>query len=43
MGGACCTLRRRMKTGLWWGSLQDKGLNGTPRRRWENNIEVYLK
>jgi hypothetical protein len=28
---------------FWWGNLRGKGHWGDPRRRWEDNIKMYLQ
>jgi len=30
-------------TGFWWGKTEGKGPLGRPRRRWEDNIKIYLQ
>ena len=30
-------------TGFWWGNLREKRPLGTLRRRWEDNIKMYLQ
>jgi hypothetical protein len=33
---------RGMDPGFLLGKLEGKNLRGRPRRRWENNLEIYL-
>ena len=35
--------REAMHTGFWWGNLEGKRSLGTPRCRWEDNIEMNLQ
>ena len=32
-----------MCVGFWWGNLRGKRPLGKPRRRWEDNIKMYLQ
>ena len=35
--------RGEVYTGFWWGNLRERDHLGRPRRRWEDNIKMYLK
>ena len=45
MGGACSAYGGRGEpyAGFWWGNLRERDHNGRPRRRWEDNIKMYLQ
>ena len=30
-------------TGFWWGNLREKRALGRPRRKWVDNIKIYLQ
>ena len=35
--------RREVRTGMWWGKLEEGSQFGAPRRRWADNIEINLE
>jgi hypothetical protein len=36
-------LRKGMSAGFWWGKTKEKRPLGCYRRRWEDNIKIYLR
>jgi len=45
MSGACVRVwgRGEAYTGYWWGKPEGKRPSGKPRRRWDDNIKIYLQ
>jgi hypothetical protein len=35
--------RGEVCTGFWWGNPKERDHLGRPRRRWEENIKIYLQ